>query len=352
MNSGPPPVVERLHAESPLLAPVNAHPWENKVTFNPACVLIEDRAELDRIIPALPFSREVLQRLASFPALCFLLYRAQGAKTAEYDHTRSTMGLAVLSPDLRLLARHDKPVLRPENDFEDLGVEDGRLSKVGDRYVLFYTAYASGAGENRIRIALASTADFVHWEKHGVLKGDPNTVDNKNAMLFEGKRGGKFVMLHRPMTGADAMAIHWAESDELFGEWHSLGTLMLPRRALGFVDTWIGGGAPPLLLPDGRHLMLYHTGNRKSDGTREYDLGIALVDWSRSEPLVRRNEPLLRPSTRLETSGNRELGVNNVLFVCGAFFRNGDLWFPYAGADSVVLGARITAAALAPYLVG
>lgn len=176
MNAGSLPAVERLHDGSTLLAPVTTHSWENAVTFNPACVLIDDRSELERIIPGLPFSPEVLRRLAASPALCFLLYRAQGTKTAEHDHTHSTMGLAVLSPDLRLLARHDEPVLRPEYDFENLGVEDGRLSRIGDRYVLFYSAYASAAPENLIRIALASTADFVHWEKHGLLKGDLNKI--------------------------------------------------------------------------------------------------------------------------------------------------------------------------------
>jgi predicted GH43/DUF377 family glycosyl hydrolase len=350
MIPGTLPAVERLYNGSAILAPLAAHPWENAVTFNPACVLVDDRAELDRIIPGLPFPPEVVRRLAAAPALCFLLYRAQGKKTESYDHTRSTMGLAVLSPDLRLLARHDAPVLRPEYGYENLGVEDGRLSKVGDRYVLFYTAYASASPENLIRIALASTTDFIHWEKHGLLKGDPNTVDNKNAMLFQGRRSGKFVMLHRPMKGTDAMAIHWAESEDLFGSWKTLGPLMKPVRGEGFVDTWIGGGAPPIRLTDGRHLMLYHSGNRNPDGTREYDLGIAILDWSRPAPVIRRDEPLLRPSTQQETSGDRELGVNNVVFICGAYFWNGSLWFPYAGADSVVLGARIAPDALAPYL--
>ena len=343
------PVIHRLNDGRPLIAPIASHPWENKVTFNPACAFLADRGELGRIIPALPFGEEVKRTLAGQPGLCFVLYRAQGRRTAERDYTRSTVGLAIFSPDLRLLARHDEPVLTPDHEYENLGVEDGRLAKVGERYVLFYTAYRTAEPENAVRLALASTRDFITWEKHGLLKGDFNDLDNKNAMLFEGRIGGKYVMLHRPMRGAGAMAIHWAEADDVFGEWRTRGVLMKPIPNPAFIDTWIGGGAPPLRLEDGRYLAIYHIGNRKADMTREYDLGIALLDPLRPDPVVRRDEPLLRPQTVQETTGDADLGVNNVVFMCGAFFHGGDLWFPYAGADSVVLGGRIAGGDLARY---
>ncbi|MEW6509878.1 MAG: glycosidase [Bacteroidota bacterium] len=307
---------------------------------------------MERIINALPFDLEVKRALEALPAFCVLLYRAQGKKTAAHDHTRSTMGLAILSPDLKVIARHSEPVIAPEFEFENLGVEDGRLSKVGDRYVLLYTAYGYAKPENTIRIALASTRDFVRWEKHGLLKGDLNGVHNKNAMLFEGKTGGKYLMLHRPMQGSYAMAVHWAEADDVFGEWKGRGAILKPLQRAGFVDTWVGGGAPPLLTSGGRHLMLYHLGNRRADGSREYDLGIALLDCTRPDPVVRRHEPLLQPSTEHETLGDPELGVNNVVFVCGAYFWNGDLWFPYAGADSVVLGGKIEGSEVGRFIAG
>jgi predicted GH43/DUF377 family glycosyl hydrolase len=117
-----------------------------------------------------------------------------------------------------------------------------------------------------------------------------------------------------------------------------------------FKDIWVGGGAPPLLLPDGRYLILYHIGNRDIHGKREYDLGLALLDPREPEPIVRRVEPLLRPSTIAETTGDPELGVNNVVFVCGAYFWKGDLYFPYAGADSCVLAGRISKKELQKFL--
>lgn len=344
------PKIERLNGGNPILQKVESHPWENKVTFNPACAFVDNKNELASIISTLPFSDSIKKQLFQHSALCFLLYRAQGRKTTAYDYTRSSVGLAVLTPDLKLLARHNEPVIRTELEYENLGVEDGRITKVGDRYIMMYCAYSSGQPENKIRIGLASTKNFVQWEKHGLLKGDFNTIDNKNAMLFEGKINDKYVMLHRPMEGPNAMSIHWAEAEDVFGEWTTRGILMGPIRNSAFVDTWIGGGSPPMKLEDGRYLIIYHIGNRKADTTREYNLGIAIADPSTPGYIVKRDEPLLRPEIFAETSGDAELGVNNVVFICGASFYMGDVYFPYAGADSVILGGKITREDLERYL--
>jgi predicted GH43/DUF377 family glycosyl hydrolase len=55
---------------------------------------------------------------------------------------------------------------------------------------------------------------------------------------------------------------------------------------------------------------------------------------------------LLRPATEAETRGDASLGVNNVVFICGAYFWGEHLYFPYAGADTCVLGGRIRRAEL------
>lgn len=332
--------IERLQGGKPILEKIAAHLWESKVTFNPACVLIAGRERLGSILKNVPFDRRVKDILAPRDALCFLLYRAQGARTEGSAFAPSSMGLAVLSPELELLARHDAPVILPDQSYDNLGVEDGRITKIGERYFLMYTAYGSGKPRNRIRIAVASTLDFAHWEKHGLLQGEFNTIDNKNAMLFEHPVDGKYIMLHRPMEGEGAMAIHWAESTEVLGEWKSRGVLMKAIPNPAFSDTWIGGGAPPMGVSD-RFLMLYHIGNRAMDGTKEYDLGIAALEWKSGSLTVLRNALLMRPETPAETVGDAELGVNNVVFVCGAFFHGGDCYFPYAGADSVVLAGKI-----------
>jgi predicted GH43/DUF377 family glycosyl hydrolase len=349
MSSADLPKFHRLHDGRPILTRVRAHAWENRVTFNPACAYVADRGLLDRIIPGLPFSAGIRAHLASLPALCFLLYRAQGERTPAYDHTRSTMGLAVMSPTLELLARHTEPVLRPDHPYENLGVEDGRLTRVGETFFLFYTAYGSSTPANRVRLAVASSRDFVQWTKHGLLDADFNSADNKNAMLFPDLLDGRYVMFHRPMEGSDRMMMHWADAPTVLGPWKTRGRFMdtLPNPA--FRESWSGGGAPPLRLPNGQYLILYHIGNRKADGTREYDLGIAIGDAAKPGFLVKRDEPVVRPETAAETTGDADLGVNNVVFTCGAYLHNGDVYVPYAGADSVVLAGMFRGEEIARY---
>jgi beta-1,2-mannobiose phosphorylase / 1,2-beta-oligomannan phosphorylase len=344
------PQFDRLNNGRPILRRIEEHPWENKVVFNPGSVLVEDRATLERIIRELPFDGTTKQALGKHTALCFLFYRAQGKQTPAYDHRRSALGLAVLTPTLELLARYEKPLILPDQPYEDLGAEDCRVSRVGDKFVMFYTAYNSGKDKNRVRIAVAVSTDLIHWEKRGLLRGRFNEIDNKNAMLFPGRVNGKQLMLHRPMEGENALSIHWAEADDMFGEWKSRGMLMERRPDSRFADTWIGGGAPPLMLPDGRFLVIYHIGNKTEGTGREYDFGIAVADPRTKEFIVRRDEPLLKPSTEAETIGDSDLGVNDVVFVCGAHLYRDDLYIPYAGADSVVLGGRITKAELDSYL--
>ena len=193
--------VDRLQGGAPVVTRIESHPWESKVTFNPACILVGGGGRVSSIVEKFPFDRRVKDALLGRDALCVLLYRAQGATLAGSNIAPSSLGLAVLSPELELLARHDAPVLLPDRPYDNLGVEDARLTKVGENYFLMYTAYGSASPRNKIRIALASTRDFVRWEKHGLLKGDFNTIDNKNAMLFEHPVDGKYLMLHRPMEG-------------------------------------------------------------------------------------------------------------------------------------------------------
>ncbi|MBK7259274.1 MAG: glycosidase [Ignavibacteriae bacterium] len=346
----PAPRVERLHAGRPVLEKNDGHPWENKVVFNTACILVDTPGRIGKLAEALPVDAATKAIVQKERAVVALVYRAQGAKTAEKDHTRSTLGLALFTPDLRLLVRLPEPIMCPEEPYEDLGVEDPRITRVGNQYMMVYTGYASGAGANRVRIILATSTDLVHWTKHGVLRGDFNTIDNKNGMLFEPMPDKPWRMLHRPMEGKDAMMVHWAESTHLFGEWKSRGVLLpwLPDPA--FKEVWTGGGAPPLLLANGSHLVLYHIGNRDAKGKREYDLGIALVDLDAADPVVLRAEPLMRPETPQETIGDEDLGVNNVVFICGAYFWEGDLYFPYQGSDTRILGARIVRGELDRFL--
>lgn len=348
----PPPVApERLQGGAPVLMPDASHAWESRVVLNPAAVLVEAGTELESLFKAWELSEAACARLREAGGACVLLYRAQGEVDPAKGHAPSYLGLAVLTPRLELVWRRAEPVLRPEAPFHNLGVEDPRCTKVGGTYYLYYTGYAEetpgGPPEaRRIRICLATTRDFVAWTLHGPAKGDLDVYDNKNPALLPVPVGGKWLLLHRPMEGPGAMAIHLAEADDPAGPWRSRGVLMESFAYREFARSWIGAGGPPLALGADRFLMIYHQGHFTPEGTREYDLAAALLDFSAADPVCARIEPLMRPTGEAEQQGDAALGVDNVLFTCANYRLGDQLVIPYAGADSRIFGAEVPVAAL------
>jgi predicted GH43/DUF377 family glycosyl hydrolase len=157
---------------------------------------------------------------------------------------------------------------------------------------------------------------------------------------------GKWILMHRPMEGPDAMAIHLASGSSPEGPWTSSGVMMRPYVYREFKSSWIGAAGPPLSLGGGRFLMIYHQGNRAPDTTREYDLAAALLDFNKDPIVQGRIEPLMRPTHENERVGDPDLGVDNVLFSCANHVWGDRLIIPYAGADSRICGAAIRTDAL------
>ncbi len=342
----PPPVdVERLHGGQPVVEPDPDHPWESRVVLNAASALIEAGPELDAMTATWGLDAAEAARLDAAGGAVVLLYRAQGAVDPRFDMAPSSIGMAVLTPEMELVHRRAEPVLRPEAEFHNLGLEDPRCTRVGSTYYLYYTGYTDPSPEDpfdrRVHVCLATTEDFIDWTLCGPVAGDLNLYNNKNAVLLPGAVDGQYVLLHRPMEGPDAMAIHWATAPHPEGPWTSRGCLFESYRYREFARSWIGSAGPPEPLGDGRYLAVYHQGHFTAEGQREYDLAAALLDFARAPHVRARIEPLIRPTGEQETEGDDELGVDNVVFSC-ANYRWGDrLVIPYAGADSRIFGAAV-----------
>ncbi len=350
-----PVAVERLHGGVPVLEPIAEHDWESRVVLNPAAALVEGEA-LERVLGAWPVPSADAARLRSIGAACVLLYRAQGSAfhrrdRAGHEHYASSLGFALLTPDFDLVYRHPEPVVVPEAAFHDLGVEDPRLSQVGDTFYLSYTGYTSGAADGqgpgaRVHLCLATTQDFRDWTFHGPMAGDLNTQPNKNGALLPEPVEGKWLFLHRPMDGPHPMAMHLAEGLSPEGPFHSRGLLAASYRYDDFALSWIGAAGPPLALGGGRFLALYHQGHLTYERRRMYNLSAMLLDFNHADPVRSRIEPLLVPTGDYEQKGDPQLGVDNVVFSCANYGWQERLIVPYAGADSRIFAARLDPAAL------
>ena len=79
--------------------------------------------------------------------------------------------------------------------FEEYGVEDPRITLIGDTYYITYVAVS----RHGVSTALASTRDFKSFSRHGIIF----CPENKDVMLFPEMIEGSYYALHRP-NGATA----------------------------------------------------------------------------------------------------------------------------------------------------
>jgi predicted GH43/DUF377 family glycosyl hydrolase len=182
--------------------------------------------------------------------------------------------------------------------------------------------------------ALASTTDFQHFVRHGIIFA----VENKDVVLFPDRVGDRFAALHRPngATRFSSPEMWIARSHDLL-HWGSHEPLHVPLAE--WESGRIGGGAPPVRVEDG-WLEIYH-GNRRPTQIGEVGCyqGAAML-LSADEPgrvLKQAAEPLLWPTEPFERGGF----VNDVVFPTGVIER-GDEWLIFYGAgDACTAVARM-----------
>ena len=269
------------YAGNPILEPKKEHPWEARAVFN--CAVIHHNG------------------------LFHMLYRAVAMDLV------STIGYAVSCDGFDWL-RLDRPVLQPANEFETKGVEDPRITRIGDTFYMAYIAYS----EHGTRVSLAASKNLIAWERLGVILPDE---DNKDAALFPQQIGGRYVLLHRRPPDV------WiAYSDDLL-HWTDHRVIMRPRPG-DWGALKIGAAGPPMKTDQG-WLFIYHgVGEDKV-----YRLGVALLDLN--DPTVvlkRQEEPILEPEEEWELHGD----VPNVVFSCGQVMTDDALYVYYGGADTVI----------------
>ncbi|MDI6704197.1 MAG: glycosidase [bacterium] len=275
---------------NPILRPKVENEWESMLVFNPTAIYTN--------------------------GLFHLFYRAMGVDDI------SRIGYAVSSDGFNFF-RLDKAVFSPEGRLETRGCEDPRVVRLGNRFYMTYTAYSQVG----VRVALASTTNFISWQRMGVIFPD---IDNKDAVLFPEKIEGKYVMFHRPMD-EKPLSIWIAYSDDLIN-WYDQRKVMAPEPG-NWDGVTIGAGCPPLKTEKG-WLLLYHGVDERAT----YRLGVALFDLKYPWRLLHRHpEPILEPEENYELRGE----VHQVVFGCGACEVGGTYFIYYGAADKVVCVATI-----------
>lgn len=238
--------------------------------------------------------------------------------------TSMSLLMVATSDDGEHFTLHPDRCLKPEGEYEKFGVEDPRITYLDDAYYITYSAI-SDCG---ICTMLARTTDFVNFEKLGNILHP----DNKDAVLFPEKIGGKYYMIHRPSTSAFANPEMWiAESDNLL-YWGNHRRIMRVRPT-GWDSARIGVSSTPMRVEDG-WLVLYHG----ADARDRYCLGAMLLDAEHPDRVLARTaEPIMQPVKSYETDGF----LSNVVFACGCILSGDLLRLYYGAADKYVCLADI-----------
>ena len=200
----------------------------------------------------------------------------------------------------------DRGLFPDNSSFEERwGIEDPRITQIGDIYYITYTGF-SEAGP---LICLATTRDFVDFDRHGMLL----PAEDKNAALFPVQFGGRWALIHRPAGYSSGAGAHiWLSYSPDLKHWGD-GRVIIPARVGGWWDAnKVGLGPPPLLTRQG-WLICYH-GVRPTAAGHRYRLGLALL--SADDPsvvLARSNEWVFAAREPYEQMGD----FPGVVFPCG-----------------------------------
>ncbi|MBB6672159.1 glycoside hydrolase family 130 protein [Cohnella nanjingensis] len=217
-----------------------------------------------------------------------------------------------------------EPALFPQLPSEAWGIEDPRITQIGDRYYVTY----SSVSPRGVAVGLAETTDFRTFTRLGLML----PPENKDVMLFPERIDGKYYALHRPVPKSFGAPEMWiAESPDL-AHWGNHRFLMgLSEQA--WDSARMGGGAVPIRTERG-WLVLYHG----ADASHRYCMGAALLDLAEPSRVIARSaRPFLEPEADYERNGF----FGGVVFSCGAIRIGDTIRMYYGAADEVMAMADI-----------
>lgn len=277
---------------------------------------------------------------------------------------------ARLTPTGAVLFDSNRALLAPSEPWDISGCQDARVIPFEGAYYLIYCGWdkdAAPAGQDRARVGIARTEDFITAEKLGFV--DHYTWD-KDAYIFPERIGGKIAFVHRVSPN---IQIDYFDSFEALLDlrnWADYEEQVEAATVLRAVFSWecgkVGGSVPPILTEDG-WLFIYHAvevfPERLLDwreaafllrdrekaaqfyATRPfiYRAGAVLLDAQNpSRVIARLPYPILEPEEDYELYGD----VGNVVFPVGGYVYDGDLYISYGGADRCVALAKTPLAEL------
>jgi len=308
--------------KNPLLVPDTNEPWQAEAVFN-WCPLQDKK-------------------------ITRYVYRAMSAPELSHNANLSisTIGYAESKDGINFTER--RQIIFPEYEWEKFGCEDPRMVKIGKKYYIFYTALSNYPFDaDSIKVALAITEDFKHFEKHII------TPFNAKAMtLFPEKINGKFTAILSVDTDnppAKIAIIQFDKEEDMWDQrvwirWHNqIDKFRIDPRRFGTDHVEIG--APPIKTKEGwlliySHIQNYFKNHKEGFYSEDTIFGIEAILLEKRNPVKiigRSNGAIFSPSESYEMFGK----IPGVVFPSGSLINKDNLEIYYGGADTVCCKAEV-----------
>jgi len=246
-------------------------------------------------------------------------------KGLDYLTTLSHLRLLCSDDGIKFYEPEDTKLLVGSGMLEQYGIEDCRVSQIGDTYYLTYTAVS----ENGVGVGLRTTKDWKNFESNGMIF----PPHNKDCAIFEEKINGKFYALHRPSSPKIGGNFIWIAESHDGIHWGNHKCIVKSRQGL-WDNARVGAGAAPIKTEKG-WLEIYHGANPEN----QYGLGAFLMDLEDpSKVIARTSDAIMIPLENYELSGF----FGYVVFTNGHVVDGDKLTIYYGAADEFVCGAHFS----------
>lgn len=223
--------------------------------------------------------------------------------------------------------------IEPRNDWDRYGCEDPRVTKVGDKYFITYTALSTYPFRPEgIKVGVAVSNDLESIERR-----DLATTFNSKAMAFfpERIKGqlAAILTVHTDRPPAKMALVQFDHEDQIWSpdyweKWYG----RLNEKIIPFLESeedHLEVGAAPVKTEEGWLLIYSYIKNYFS--APEFGVEAALLDENDPKKIIARTEdPILLPEADYETEGQ----VPGVVFPSGALLEDDRLFLYYGAADT------------------
>lgn len=248
-----------------------------------------------------------------------------------------------LSPDARnVIAVHYDRIIAPAECYQEYGVEDARITHIDG---IWYMTTCSVSAERHCTTLHVSTNGLDY-----ALKGIVLDHQNKDMLLFEGKVGGLFMALTRPLGElyfaypeaspyAGGPSINLAQSPDAL-HWKPLDKPGIRARKVSTSAAKVGGGTQPVLTDRG-WLLLYH-GVEPRDKVGIYRTFWALLDRDDPTKILRLEDetPLIEADAALTADIAHQMYLPTPVVFSTGLVDAGDRYIVASGEAD--LACRIT----------